>query len=120
MMQRIPWLIAGWFSLGLGAVGAVLPLVPTVPFLLLAAAAFSRSSPQMHLWLSRESILAPHIQAWRRSGAICRRAKTMAALGMVASLLLSYSLSVPTIVLGGQALVLGAIAVFVLSRPHGH
>jgi uncharacterized protein len=120
MIQRIPWLLAGWISLGIGAVGAILPLVPTVPFLLLAALAFSRSSPQMHHWLSSESIFAPHIEAWTRNGSICRRAKGMAIAAIALSLLLSHLLSVSMIVLGVQALVLGGITVFLLTRPHGH
>ncbi|MEM8985291.1 MAG: YbaN family protein, partial [Pseudomonadota bacterium] len=50
-MMRAVWLLIGVTALGLGALGVVLPLLPTTPFILLAAYAFARSSDRLHRWL---------------------------------------------------------------------
>src|SRR3546814_11599305 len=56
---------AGWASLGLGAIGAFLPLLPTVPFVILAAFCFARSSPRLEKWLLTHPHFGHHIVAWR-------------------------------------------------------
>ena len=50
--RKILYLILGCIGLGLGAVGAVLPLLPAFPFLLLAAFCFAKSSEKLHLWFT--------------------------------------------------------------------
>ena len=72
-------------SLVLAVVGLFLPLLPTVPFLLLAAWAASYSSPKLSNWLENHSRLGPPITAWRRGGVVSRRAKWMATICMSAS-----------------------------------
>ena len=47
-IKKILWLILGFIGLGLGALGAVLPILPTVPFLLLAAVSFAKSSDKLN------------------------------------------------------------------------
>ena len=49
-MKKIFWIILGCISLGLGAVGAVIPMLPTVPFLMLTAVSFAKSSERLHTW----------------------------------------------------------------------
>ena len=72
-------------SLLLAVVGLFLPLLPTVPFLLLAAWAASYSSPKLSHWLENHSRLGPPITAWRQGGVVSRRAKWMATICMSAS-----------------------------------
>ena len=81
--------MGGWTSLGLGAIGVVLPLLPTVPFVILAAFCFARSSPKLERWLMEHPRFGHHISAWRQKGAISRRGKKMALLTFVFSILLS-------------------------------
>ncbi|WP_188055899.1 YbaN family protein [Sphingosinithalassobacter sp. CS137] len=79
-MRRIAYLISGFVALGLGLVGAVLPLLPTVPFLILAAFCFARSSPALERRLLDHPRIGPHIVIWREKGAISRRGKHAALL----------------------------------------
>jgi hypothetical protein len=77
-MMRLFYLLLGWLSLLLGAVGIVLPLVPTVPFVILAAFFFARGSPRLESWLVGHPRFGPHIEAWRSRGAISRKGKAAA------------------------------------------
>ena len=49
-MKRLIYLIVGCISLGLGALGAIIPILPTVPFLMVSACAFAKSSKKLHNW----------------------------------------------------------------------
>ncbi len=117
MPVRIFWMAVGFAATGCGIAGVVLPLVPTTPFLLLAAYAFARSSPQLHAWLVTHPRLGPPIRDWHHHGAISRRAKVMAALVMIATFAGSWVAGVKTTVLMIQAVVLSCAAAFVLTRP---
>lgn len=117
MPQRFLWLLLGLASTGCGIAGIVLPLVPTTPFLLLAAYAFARSSPRLHAWLLAHPRLGPPIVGWQRHGAIGRRAKIAAAGLMAGSLAITVAAGVHWSVVLVQAAVLACVASFVLSRP---
>jgi len=117
MPARILWLAVGFLATGCGIAGVVLPLVPTTPFLLLAAFAFARSSPRLHNWLVNHPRLGPPIADWQAHGAISRRTKLIAAGVMIATLALSVATGVRSEVIIVQALVLGGAATFVLTRP---
>ncbi len=119
MPARALWTMLGLLSTACGIAGAVLPLVPTTPFLLLAAYAFARSSPRLHNWLITHPRLGPPIVNWNSHGAISRRAKVTAAAVMAATLLLSVAAGVSGRILLIQAVVLCGAATFVLTRPDG-
>lgn len=78
------WLliVAGALSLALAVVGMVLPLLPTVPFLLVTAACWSRASPRWHRWLLSRPTLGPAIERWERERTLPRRTK-MTALALI-------------------------------------
>jgi uncharacterized membrane protein YbaN (DUF454 family)/signal transduction histidine kinase len=82
-VRRHLYLIAGFLSIGLGTLGAFLPLLPTVPFMILAAYCFARSSPELEAKLLDHKHFGPHIRRWRERGAISRKGKK-AALGAFA------------------------------------
>lgn len=79
------WRLLAAVSLALGAVGLVLPVLPTVPFILVAAWAGSRGWPQLEKRLLAHARYGPLIVRWRQSRAVPRSAKWAATLGMTAS-----------------------------------
>lgn len=83
--QRRLWLAGGFVCLALGAIGLLLPLVPTVPFVLLAAACFSRGSERWERWLLQHPRLGPLVRDWRDHHAMPLRAKIIATAMMTVS-----------------------------------
>lgn len=118
-MTRMLWFCTGGVSLLLGAIGAVLPVLPTTPFIILAAFAFSKSSPRLELWLKSHRIFGPMIADWQLHGAIALRYKIIATIMMAAAFGFSLAMSFSAAVLIIQAICLTAAALFVLTRPHG-
>ena len=76
--MRVALLVAGWLCMALGLIGVFVPLLPTTPFLLLAAACFLRSSPKMHARLLANRRLGPYLEQWQRERSIPLRAKRRA------------------------------------------
>lgn len=116
--MKVVWFIVGITALVLGVVGAVLPLLPTTPFILLAAYAFARSSDRLHGWLISHRVFGPMIRDWQAHGAIDPRAKLLSSISMLAVFCLSLWVGVGQTVLIIQAVVLCGAATFVLSRPN--
>ena len=101
----------------MGAVGSVLPVLPTTPFVILAAFAFGKSSPRLQAVLENSGVFGPIIQDWRQDGAIAVRYKAISIGMMTAVLGLSIALSVSMTVLIIQAICMAGAAAFILSRP---
>lgn len=114
---RLAWRAAGAVALLFGMLGIVLPLLPTTPFLLLAAFCFSRGSQRLHDWLLDHEYFGPPIRQWRQHRAISRRAKVLAVLAMIATIVIAVALDVPREALIVQMVALAVSAGFVLSRP---
>jgi uncharacterized membrane protein YbaN (DUF454 family) len=121
-VTRPLFLILGLLFVGLGVVGAFLPLMPTTVFLILAAGCFARSSPRLEAWLMNHPRFGPTLRAWRENGAIPRKAKVFACLGMAFGLGLFFwawiahphrHLWVAVLV----TIVMAGSAAFVVSRP---
>ncbi len=118
-MGRMLWNIAGLTFFAIGVVGAFLPILPTVVFMLLAAYCFARGSRRLHHWLMNHRQFGPAIHDWQRHGAIRRPAKRMAMVAIAFSFALSAGIGVADWVLAVQAMVLGGVSVFILTRPEG-
>src|SRR5690554_4375620 len=84
---RWAWWLVAWASLGLGLLGMFLPVLPTVPFILLAAFAAARGSERLHRRLLADPRFGPMIRDWRAGGTVRRRAKWTATWTMLASAL---------------------------------
>jgi len=84
-VRRRLWLGGGLAALAFGTVGIALPLLPTVPFYLLAAFCFARSRPEWAERLYAHPRYGPPLQAWRERRAIGRRAKLSALAALCAS-----------------------------------
>ena len=111
-------LAIGWLSVALGVIGIFLPVLPTTPFMILAAGLFARSSPRFEQWLLDHPRYGQPLIDWRREGAISQRAK----IASVSLMALSYGI---VLVFGPPQLWLKALigvillcsAAFVLTRP---
>src|SRR5262245_29487642 len=83
--RRLLWVVAGMLALFTGVVGIFVPLLPTTPFVLLAALCFSRGSERWERWLLAHPRFGPIVRDWRAHHAVPLRAKqlawTMMALG---------------------------------------
>ena len=116
--MRILFLALGWLFVALGIIGAVLPVMPTTPFLLLAVACFARSSPRLEAWLMNHPKFGPSLRDWREKGAISLKAKIMAVSLMASSYAIFWfgtsppfwrAVLVATLMIGP--------AIFMLTRP---
>ena len=116
-LLRLIWLSAGCLSLVLGIIGIALPLLPTTPFLLLAAYCFARGSTKLHQWLVNHPRFGPPIRDWETYRAISKRGKQLAMVGIVAVFVISILAGVATYVIAIQAVVLSAVSLFILTRP---
>jgi uncharacterized membrane protein YbaN (DUF454 family) len=117
MHARYLWLLLGLAATGCGIIGAVLPLLPTTPFLLVAAYAFARSSPRLHAWLLDHPQFGPLISNWQAHGAIASSVKITAIIVMLGALGLSWLMGFALWIVGVQAGVLSVVALFILTRP---
>ena len=80
--RRAGYVVLGFVFLALAIIGALLPIMPTTVFLILAAWSFGRSSPRLEAWMLNHPRFGPVLRAWREQGAIPRRAKWLACGGM--------------------------------------
>jgi len=114
---RFLWLLAGLTAVAIGAVGVVLPLLPTTPFLLIAAFAFARSSARLDRWLREHRSFGPLIGNWHRDGSIDRKAKRTAIIVIFVTPVITWLFGAPLWIIACQIVVLSASAIFILTRP---
>lgn len=117
-MKKIVLLTLGHFFLALGIVGAFLPVLPTTPFLLLAAYCYSKSSEKIHNWLMNHKYLGPSLKDWHERGVIGIKAKWIATvmLGLIISWRIP-TLNIPLAIKIFAACVLVGVLVFIWTRP---
>ena len=116
-MRRL-YLAGGFLFVALGFIGAFLPVLPTTPFLILAAACFARSSDRLEGWLLNHPRFGPLLRQWRERGAIPMRAKLMSLAGGRVGFLMFWigSKPGPLAATAVPALLLFGVA-YVFSRP---
>lgn len=111
------WRFLALVCIALGIVGLVLPIVPTVPFLLLAAAAANRGWPWLDERLVNHPLYGPSIVRWRERRVIPRNAKWFATLGMTGSCIMVAFAPVPDWLKFALPAVMAAIAAWIWARP---
>lgn len=106
--------LLGFAFLGLGIVGVFLPLLPTTPFVLLAAACFAQSSERMHRWILASPTFGPMVRDWEQNRCVTRRVKAIAMSSMlvVGGISLVFALdSTAWRLAGGALLLMGSFVV---------
>ena len=115
--RRGLYLVAGFTALGLGILGIPLPLLPTTPFLLLAAVCFARGSERWHRWLMTHEHFGPPIHAWQEHRAIPRQVKWLASVSLLVLPVISYLGGAPQWAIGLQIVILIGVCSFLWTRP---
>ena len=105
-------IILGWFFVILGAIGAVLPLMPTTVFLIIALAIFSKSSPRFHKMLLNNRWFGAGLRQWEETKTISRKSKQKATIIIIISFAISIAILNHRI---GLQLMLVAIAIVLLT-----
>ncbi|NCG18849.1 MAG: DUF454 family protein [Rhodobacterales bacterium] len=82
-VRRLFFASAGFAALTLGAIAAIVPLIPTTPFVLIAAGCFAKSSPRLERWLACHNTFGPILLAWRIERAMPVWAKPRALVMVV-------------------------------------
>jgi uncharacterized protein len=112
------YLTLGWVSVALGAVGVLIPVFPTTPFLLVAIWAFSKSSPELAARIRNHKTVGPYIRDWEDRGVIPLPAKALALTMMSAlGIYLVWWSKAPGWLSGTTVAMLIAISVYIATRP---
>ncbi len=97
-LKKSFYFVVGILMVVLGAAGIILPLLPTTPFLLLAALLFAKSSKRCHDWLLNQKHLGPYIHAWRNKTGLTVAQKRRIGLSFTVMMGLSfYFAPIPTV-----------------------
>lgn len=116
--MRLVLLGFGWVMVGIGVAGIFLPLLPTTPFLLLAAWLFARSSPRLERWLFDHPLFGRPLRDWQEDGAISRGAQICALSLMALGFAIFWLRLQPSMLTASViAAIMLAVGVFIASRP---
>ena len=112
------YLILGHVCLILGILGAFLPVLPTTPFLLLAAFLYSQSSPKLHNWLLTHKYFGQTLRNWHESGVIGFKSKIVATIMLLLVMFFRFpSLNLNIGIIFFAVSILTGVLVFIWSRP---
>ena len=114
---RWAWWLLAYLSLVLGIIGIALPVLPTVPFILLSAYAASRGSRRLHAWLLAHAVMGPMIRDWHATGAVSRNAKWLATMMMAATAAMLFVVSPRWCLAAGVSTMMALVATWLWVRP---
>lgn len=115
-MSRLLYLVVGFGFLALAIVGIALPVLPTTPFLLVAATCFAKSSHRCHQWLLDNRLFGPIIQNWQHNRCIPKKSKQLAIMSIFIFGGSSVVFFVPSVFAQLATLVLLSIGLWVVTR----
>lgn len=115
--RQLLWRLLACVALALGVIGAFVPVLPTVPFLLLAAWAAGRGWPALEQWLVNHPRYGADIRRWRERGAVPRRAKWLATAMMTGSAVMLWFVPVPPWLRWSVYAILATVAAWLWMRP---
>ncbi|WGO84748.1 DUF454 family protein [Arsenophonus apicola] len=116
-LQRVLLIILGWISIVLATFGLLLPLLPTTPFLLLAAWCFSRSSPRFHHWLLYNSWFGKYIRHWQQHRALPKGVKIKLIIIILFTFVFSLWLVTSWWIRGGLLIILALLLGYISRLP---
>lgn len=87
---KILWLAAAFLCLGIGAIGVILPILPTTPFLLVASVCFAKGSEKFHRWFCGTKIYKDHLDSFVKERAMTLKTKLCILLPASAMLILAF------------------------------
>ena len=102
-MKKLIYIILGCISVGLGAVGAVVPMIPAFPFLMLAAFSFARSSEKLHNWFIHTKLYKDNLEDFVAGKGMTRKTKVRIMVTVTALM------SVGFIMMGLKGIVTGCV-----------
>ena len=111
-MKKILYLLLGFVGLGLGALGVVLPVLPTVPFLMLAAFCFARSSERVDRWFKGTKLYQENLKDFVAGKGMT--AKTKVRIMVTVSLLMAGAL----VAMGVKGVVVGCVVLSIVWAAH--
>ena len=111
-LKKVLWISLGILFVGLGAIGVVIPGLPTTPFLILAAACFIRSSQRLYDWLIQNKTFGPYLKDYREGKGIPKKAKILAVSMIIIFVSYSVFFAIENLTLKITVGVLGLIGLF--------
>lgn len=115
--MKLIYLIIGWIALILGIIGAFLPIMPTVPFLIVALWGFSKSSEKFHSWLYNHKTYGPLLRDWDQHRVIPLWGKIWAVVAMSGSLGIMIYIQVPKWAILIAGMIMFSVGVYIVTRP---
>ena len=115
--QNLFYLIFAYVCVALGIIGAFLPVMPTTPFLIVAAWAAAKGSPKLHKWLYEHKIFGPALIAWDEKRTVATTAKWTACVFMTGSWLIIFYFSDNLLVPIFAGAILLSVGTYLATRP---
>ena len=115
---RVVLIGLGWVCVGIGFVGIVAPIIPTIDFVLIAAFLFSKSSTRFDSWLLNHRLFGPVVRDWRGGLGFSTRLKAISIIGIVATFTITLTFAITTTI-GRTLMVILALALilYILRLP---
>lgn len=118
ILTRPAYIFLGYLSLALGVIGIFLPVMPTTPFIIVAAFCFSKSNKKIHRWLRQHKIFGSALRDWESHKVIKTKFKIIASITMTSGLIYpiffsNYDKRVNIVIIS----VLAIVFIFIWSRP---